>query len=51
MPIRVKQLKEHPCFRELTEDQLRCINPSAKITSFPPGRKLLGEGKPGDYLY
>jgi CRP-like cAMP-binding protein len=23
----------------------------AKVASFPPGRKLFGEGTPGDYLY
>lgn len=43
-------LGSHPLFSELSEDDLEALARAAYVQDVPPGRKLWGQGSPGDSL-
>ena len=51
MPVKITQLQEYSCFRELTEDQLAAIGQLANVVVYSSGHTLFEDGKSGDFIY
>lgn len=51
MPTDVKYLREFPCFRSLTDQQLETIAPITTAVCYPADYVLFEEDQPGDRLF
>ncbi len=51
MPTDPKYLREFPCFRNLTDQQIDTIAPITTAVCYPAGYKLFEEGKQSDRLF
>lgn len=51
MPTDPKYLQRFPCFRDLSDDQLKAIAEITNAVCYQPGYVLFEEGKPGDRLF
>jgi len=51
MPTDPEYLRDFPCFRDLSDDQVNFLAEITNAVCYPPGYTLFEEGKPGEHLF